>query len=228
MKNNLRDLFQLLCLICALFSGSAGYTDEIIDPKQEVRSQYEPILQLINQHMPNNLDAYKKDLGLLGGFIDQNVRVHWDASSTTSALIGKEVYQTLTIDQEEALVTVVDRTLLRYAIEGFSFYNGQTFNLIDIAISESGRMGWLKILMESPFIPDLNLEVLIKRNKLGVWKAVDVRFKGITYVAIKKHLYRRLINKKGVDGLIDNLEIKNDKFFSKICSAKPKEDSKSC
>ena len=228
MKNDLRYFYLSLWIVCSMFCRSVWAVEEIIDPKHEVRSQYEPILELINQHMPNNLGAYKNDLGLLGGFIDQNVRVHWDASSTTSALIGKEVYQALSVDQEKALVAVVDRTLLRYAVEGFTFYNGQTFNLIDIAISSSGNMGWLKVLMESPIIPDLNLEVLIKRNKLGIWKAVDVRFKGITYVAIKKHLYRRLINKKGVDGLIDNLKIKNDKFFSKICGSKPKEDARSC
>ena len=211
-----------------MICGSALAVDKTVDSKQEVRNQYEPIIERINQQLPNNLIAYKKNLGLLSEFIDKNVRIHWDASSTTSALIGKEVFQTLTPKQEKTLVSVVDRTLLRYAIEGFEYYNGHQFKLTDIAISSSGNMGWMKVLMEASMIPDLNLEVLIKRNKHGIWKAVDVRFMGITYVAIKKYFYRRTINKQGVDGLIDKLKAKNDKFFSEICTSVSKEDSDVC
>ena len=221
-------LFSALLFSGLLFCGSALAVDKALDSKQEVRNQYEPIIERINQQLPNNLIAYKKNLGLLSGFIDQNVRIHWDASSTTSALVGKEAFQTLTPKQEKTLVSVVDQTLLRYAIEGFEYYNGHQFKLTDIAISNSGNMGWIKVLMEASMIPDLNLEVLIKRNKQGIWKAVDVRFMGITYVAIKKYFYRRTINKQGVDGLIDQLKAKNDKFFYEICTSVPKQDSYAC
>ena len=209
---NSRFLLTLL-LGLFLYGGNVWATEKDGDTKQEVRSQYEPIIEFINQHFPNNQSAFDDDPQLLAEFINQHVRVHWDASSTSSALIGKEVFLKLTPDQRQSLVAAVDQTLLRYAMEGYQFYNGQQFNLADIAISSSGNMGWLKILMESPIIPDLNLELLIKRNQQGVWKAVDVRFKGITYVAIKKHLHRRLIKKKGIDGLINNLKSKNRDFF---------------
>ena len=169
-----------LILFGLLFCGSALAVDKVLDPKQEVRNQYEPIIERINQQLPGNFATYKNNLGLLSDFINQNVRIHWDASSTTSALIGKEAYLNLTDKQKKILVAVVDRTLLRYAIEGFEYYNGHQFKLMDIAISNSGNMGWIKVLMEAPMIPDLNLEVLIKRNKQGIWKAVDVRFLGIT------------------------------------------------
>lgn len=192
---------------------SGWATDKHEDAKLNVHSQYEPILKLINERFPSNQSAFDNDPQLLAEFLNQHVRVHWDASSTTSALIGKETFLKLAPDQKQRLVAAVDQTLLRYAMEGYQFYNGQQFNLAHIAISSSGNMGWLKILMESPIIPDLNLELLIKRNQQGVWKAVDVRFKGITYVAIKKHLHRRLIKKKGIDGLIDNLTSKNRDFF---------------
>ena len=233
MKNRLYVCCQSLRLVGfilfgLLFCGSALAVDKALDSKQEVRNQYEPIIERINQQLPNNLVAYKKNLGLLSEFIDKNVRIHWDASSTTSALIGKEVFQTLTSKQENDLVSVVDHTLLRYAIEGFEYYNGHQFKLTDIAISSSGNMGWMKVLMEASMVPDLNLEVLIKRNKQGIWKAVDVRFMGITYVAVKKYFYRRTINKQGIDGLINKLKVKNDKFFSEICTSVSKEDSGAC
>ena len=217
-----------LILFGLLFCGSALAVDKVLDPKQEVRNQYEPIIERINQQLPGNFATYKNNLGLLSDFINQNVRIHWDASSTTSALIGKEAYLNLTDKQKKILVAVVDRTLLRYAIEGFEYYNGHQFKLMDIAISNSGNMGWIKVLMEAPVIPDLNLEVLIKRNKQGIWKAVDVRFLGITYVAVKKYFYRMTVSKNGIEGLIDNLKTKNNKFFAKICNAKPNKDANPC
>ena len=51
--------------------------------------------------------------------------------------------------------------------------------------------------MESPIIPDLHLDLLIKRTPQGQWSGVDVRFKGITYVSIKKHEFRQIIEQQG-------------------------------
>jgi ABC-type transporter MlaC component len=79
--------------------------------------------------------------------------------------------------------------------------------------------------MESPLLPDINLDVLIKRTSVDIWRAVDVRFKGITYVAIKKHKYRDILEVQGVDALIDNLAKKNAKYFTDVCalSAEPEQ-----
>ena len=73
-------------------------------------------------------------------------------------------------------------------------------------------------MMESPVIPDINLDLLIKRTSSGVWKAVDIRFRGITYVSIKKHEYREIIEKQGVQALIALLEKDNSTYFDKLCA----------
>ena len=72
--------------------------------------------------------------------------------------------------------------------------------------------------MESPIIPDINLDILIKRNDTDAWHAVDIRVKGITYVAIKKHKYREILEEQGVKALMDNLTIKNTEFFTAVCA----------
>jgi hypothetical protein len=79
-------------------------------------------------------------------------------------------------------------------------------------------MGWVQVLMESSLIPDLHLDVLIKQVGADDWKAVDVRFKGITYVAIKKHKFRKIIAEKGIQALIGELQTKNLEYFADICS----------
>lgn len=72
--------------------------------------------------------------------------------------------------------------------------------------------------MESPILPDINLDLVIKRNLNNQWHAVDVRVKGITYVKIKKYKYREIIEEQGFDALIDNLTTKNTNYFGAVCA----------
>jgi ABC-type transporter MlaC component len=149
-------------------------------------------------------------------FLDQNVRPFWDPSSTAKALVGSANFKSLNAKTQTRLTASVERTLVRYAFEGIAFYNGQKFELVDVAISDSGKMGWVQVVMRSQILPDLNLDILVKRNKTGIWKAVDVRFKGITYVAVKKHGFQNIMQKQGADALIASLNGKNNAFFDAL------------
>jgi len=92
--------------------------------------------------------------------------------------------------------------------------------VVDVVINQRGTMGWVQVLMESTLIPDIVLDVLIKQTdrEKGIWQAVDIRFKGITYVSIKKHAFRETIEEQGIERLITDLESKNREYFAAICS----------
>ena len=96
-----------------------------------------------------------------------------------------------------------------------------------MAVNAESTLGWVQVRMQSPVLMDLNLDLLIKRIDEGVWKGVDVRFKGITYVSIKKHEYRRIMKKRGVAGLIETLEQKNTEFFTEVCAKSSFQDEPS-
>ncbi|MBT7963110.1 MAG: hypothetical protein HN552_00490, partial [Porticoccaceae bacterium] len=151
-------------------------------------------------------------------FLTSTVIDLWDSSSTTRALVGKTHYKKLGEQQLGSLVAAVDQTLIRYAFEGLDSYGGQVFRVADVVVNEKQGMGWVQVLMESPIIPDINLDILIKRNDTDAWHAVDIRVKGITYVAIKKHKYREILEEQGVKALMDNLTIKNTEFFTTVCA----------
>ena len=223
-----RYLILLLVSAASIAGESSDAEAEDQAVKLQIRHQFEPIIQRVNTQLGENLALYKKDPRAYSDFINQNLRAHWDPASTSSALIGREQFQALDVDHRQQLVTALDATLVRYAFEGFEFYGGQQFSLADIAISRSGEMAWLQVLMESPIIPDLNLDILIKRNDSGVWKAVDVRFQGITFVAVKKYQYRKLLDKQGIQGLTEALTIKNNDFFSQLCDLKDRLDNQTC
>jgi ABC-type transporter MlaC component len=212
----------LLCLFAHILQGAE------VDAKSTLRLQFEPIIARVSQQLLSQHEQYKKDPKAYHDFLDQHVRPHWDASSTARALIGGKQFKPLSKEAKRDLVQAVDTTLVRYAFEGVGFYSGQQFQLVDVAISDSGKMGWVQVLMKSKILPDLNLDILVKRNKMGKWNAVDVRLKGITYVAVKKYQYKKILEKQGVGALIASLNEKNNQFFGELCAAEDKVDKKTC
>jgi ABC-type transporter MlaC component len=221
-RSKLIYAFALLCFFVPLVQG-----DEV-DAKSSLRLQYEPIISLISKRLLDQHQSFKKDPKAYQSFLDQHVRPYWDTSSTARALVGGTQFKAFSPKAQHDFIQAVDKTLIRYAFEGIDFYSGQQFKLIDVAISDSGKMGWVQVVMESQILPDLNLDILVKRNKSGAWNAVDVRFKGITYVAVKKHQFKKILEKQGVGALIASLNEKNNKFFGELCGAKGKVDKQSC
>ena len=123
---------------------------------------------------------------LMNTFLD-----NWDFDATTKALIGGDIFNSLSNLQFKELSRALEITLIRYAFESLSFYGEQKLNVIDIKLNEQQTLAWLKINMESPRFPDIHLDLLLEAYDDNQWKGVDFRFKGITYVNLKKNSYRQ-------------------------------------
>ena len=182
-----------------------------------IASQFTPLFQAVTQELSENQAMYLQNPSAYADFINTSVKSSWDVASTTSALIGKPRFLALAPVEQSSLVAAVDRTLMRYAFEGLEHYTAQIFDVVDVVVNQQGTLGWVQVRMQSPILLDLNLDLLIKRTDNANWKAVDVRFKGITYVSIKKHEYRDIIEKDGVTALIETLNQKNAEFFNDVC-----------
>jgi ABC-type transporter MlaC component len=222
LYTNLLNKFVFAALLW-LMSGTllAGQQEPTQSPQaQAVERQFAPLFTAITGQLSTDKQRYLSDPMAYQVFIDRTLRPLWDITSTTRALIGRSTFETLTSPQRESLVNAVGDTLTRYAFEGLENYSSQQFRIVDVVINQQGTMGWVQVLMESNLIPDIVLDVLIKQTSRenDIWHAVDVRFKGITYVSIKKHAFRETIEEQGIDGLITDLESKNDDYFAAICS----------
>ena len=183
-----------------------------------VLSSFAPLFNQVTLELAQNQQRYLADPVAYHEFVNRVVKPLWDSRSTSTALIGRARFAVLDEADKAALVDAVDNTLRRYAFEGLERYSGQLFRVVDVVVNDRATMGWVQVLMESSLIPDLHIDVLIKHGKDDVWKAVDVRFKGITYVAVKKHKFRQILEEKGIQALIDDLQIKNRDYFADICS----------
>ena len=91
--------------------------------------------------------------------------------------------------------------------------------MVDIKLNEQQTFVWLKINIESPSFPDIHLDLLLRRTDEGQWKGVDFRFKGITYVNMKKNSYRQDFEDLRFKGLIEKLDDKNKLFFEELCQS---------
>ena len=97
------------------------------------------------------------------------------------------------------------------------FYDNQKLRVIDLKINKQKTFAWLKINMDSPRFPDIHLDVLLKRTDNNHWKGADFRFKGVTYVTLKKNSYRQDFVDLKFRGLLKKLEDKNRVFFENLC-----------
>ena len=209
-------------IVLIMMSAISAVANELANPKDARQSAIEEFEQLfvsVTDQLSNRQDNYINDPIAYHAFLVSTVVELWDSSSTTRALLGKKYYESLAKEQRIELISAVDETLIRYAFEGLESYSGQVFKVDDVVINEEKGMGWVRVLMVSPVIPDINLDLLIKRTPQGDWRAVDVRVKGITYVAIKKHGYREIFEEKGFDALLVNLSDKNDEYFKAVCES---------
>ena len=125
----------------------------------------------------------------------------------------------LSISQFKKLSRALQVTLIRYAFESLSFYGGQKLSVIDIKVNEQQTLAWLKINMESPRFPDIHLDLLLKRTFDSQWRGVDFKFKGITYVNLKKNSYRQDFKDFKFEGLLKKLGNKNKMFFGDLCKS---------
>ena len=198
-------------------------SEPVTDTEQKIASQFAPLFRTVTQELSENQAMYLENPSAYADFINSRVKSRWDVASTTSALIGKSRFLALSQAEQGSLVAAVDRTLMRYAFEGLEHYTAQIFDVVDVVVNEKGTLGWVQVRMQSPVLMDLNLDLLIKRTDQEQWKAVDVRFKGITYVSIKKHEFRSIIEQDGVAALIQTLNQKNTEFFTALCSQSSKQ-----
>lgn len=183
-----------------------------------VLQQFTQLFEEVTVQLSTNKERYLKDPIAYYEFVDRVVQPLWDASSTTSALLGRDHFDSLGAVEQQELVEAVANTLIRYAFEGLEHYSAQQFRIVDVVINPRATMGWVQVLMESPLIPDIVLDVLIKQTGKNIWKAVDIRLKGVTYVAVKKHQFRETIEEQGVQVLIADLKRKNREYFVDICT----------
>ena len=190
------------------------------DVTTELITSYRTLLEgKVTNGLLTNYKKYQNSPIEYWSFVNETLFENWNFDVTTKALLGNDIFNSLSEFQFKELSRALEMTLLRYAFESLSFYGEQRLNVIDIKLNEQQTLAWLKINMESRRFPDIHLDILLKRTDDDQWKGVDFRFKGITYVNMKKNSYRQDFEDLKFRGLLRKLDDKNKVFFRDLCKS---------
>ena len=201
-------------------ASTAEVDSNFSDLELEILDKYVPLLEdNVTRNLLANHKNYLESPNEYWNFIEDTLSENWDFNATTKALIGNDIFNSLSVSQFNKLSRALEITLVRYAFESLSFYAEQRLNVIDIKLNEQQTLAWLKINMESLTFPDIHLDLLLKRRDDAGWKGVDFRFKGITYVDIKKNSFRQDFEHLKYQGLLRKLDYKNKVFFIDLCQS---------
>ena len=210
-------LFLFVCTSSQLQAKSDSTLNGL---EMEVINRYNSLLAgKVTSDLLANHKSYRDSPNKYWQFLNETFMDNWDFDATAKALIGNEIFNTLSISQFKKLSRALEVTLIRYAFESLSFYGEQKLNVVDIKINEQRTLAWLKINMDSPRFPDIHLDLLLKRTTHSQWKGVDFRFKGVTYINLKKNTYRQDFEDLKFQGLLRMLDDKNKVFFGNLCQS---------
>ena len=190
------------------------------DFKSKIHDYYNSLLvDTVTSELLANYQQYIQSPNTYWEFLEKTFLINWDFDATTKALIGNEIFNSLSDVQHKRLTRSVELTLIRYAFESLWLYREQKLYIIDLKVNEQQTFAWLKINMDSPRFPDIHLDLLLKRTSDYTWQGIDFRFKGITYVNLKKNSYRQDFEDLKFQGLLRKLDDKNKVFFRDLCQS---------
>ncbi len=211
-------LFVLILHLEPVLAGSEKVNMRTHAAKEMLMRQFVMNIDLISDDLKVNSGSYITNPTAFHRFLIKRVSPHWNAKSTMRALLGKSVFDNLSSIKRDSLANELERTWRRYAYEGIKRYSGQEFLVRDVSINQKGDRGWVKILIKSKLLPDIFIDLLVKKDLGEDWNAVDIRFKGITYVSVKKNAFREVVANRSASALEAQLFDKNQTYFSELCN----------
>ena len=201
-----------------IFASVTDVESTLSDLEKEVLDTYRSLLHdKVTDDLLANYKHYVESPNEYWNFLKETFIDNWDFDATTKALIGDDIFNSLSNLQFKELSRASGVTLIRYVFESLYFYGDQKLNVIDIKLNEQQNLAWLKIYMDSPRFPPIHLDLLLKRTNHDQWRGVDFRFKGITYVNLKKNSYRQDFEDLKFQGLLRKLDNINKVFFRDLC-----------
>lgn len=212
-------MFLFLIFISPSTESEDQYNANLNFVKTEIIEIYDSLLAgKVTDELLLNYENYLDSPNRYWDFLDETFLDNWDFDATTKALIGNEIFHSLSQEEFITLSKTLQMTLIRYAFESLPFYSEQRLSVIDIIVNKKQTFAWLKINIESPRLPNIHLDLLLIRNEKNRWKGVDFRFKGITYVNLKKNGHREDFKRLKFRGLLRKLNEKNKVFFKELCN----------
>ena len=202
-------------LVCGLFINAAtlpvstkyigsATTSEVPEPVQIVESQTNLLMDVLSSRK----QEFDNDPKSLIYFARHKALSHWNLRKTSRLMLGS-YWKNATSEQQERFEEEFLRTLLRYVVKAYGFYDESLVEIISYDWQPKGKGGWVRSVIRLPAGLKVSVDYRMDRNKLKQWKMIDVRVEGISLVSHKRGEYREMINQHGLEALLKTMFEKN-------------------
>ncbi len=174
--------------------------------ESQAESEATPVIEKLNQAL---LDAMKRadELGYRGRYrlLEPVVQEAFDFRAISRYVLGSH-WKRLSPEQQERFVEKMTRYGIATYAAQFDDYGGERFEIL----SEKpfrGRFRVVKAKLRSPEEEDVEFVYILRRTGDG-WKIVDVRYDGISDLALKRGQFSEILEKEGFEALLSKLDRK--------------------
>lgn len=187
--------------------------------KQSLKQFFQYKLDTINGFMQENHEKALQTPSILMTFVDNELLTVWSAKNTIRAMLGAQRWSQLSPVQEAQLIRAYEQTMRRYLYEVMNRYQGQVATVDSIRLNDKQNKGWLTVVLESQSLPDLSIDLKIYKEDTD-WTIYDFSFQGISFVKMKQNYFQTTFDAKGFEGVLADLDRKNQEFTKKLKVAK--------
>ncbi|WP_417446742.1 MlaC/ttg2D family ABC transporter substrate-binding protein [Kangiella sp.] len=187
--------------------------------KQDLKQFFQHKLDTINHFMQENHQKALENPSSLMTFVDEELLTVWSAKNTIRAMLGAQRWSKLTTQQEAILIKAYEQTMRRYLYEVMSRYQGQVAAVDSIRLNDKQNKGWLTVVLESQSLPDISIDLKIYKEDTD-WTIYDFSFQGISFIKMKQNYFQTTFDAKGFEGVLADLDSKNQEFNKKLKVAK--------
>lgn len=211
-------LLFVVAISVSLFGAKSAFADdkeEFSETKQQILSYYNQHFQDIGQILSQNQEKYRADPQALMEFVNSELMPNWSAERTIMAILGVDLWKSLSLEQQTALIEEYGQTMRRYIFETFAKYHGQVVEAQTVKMFSSGKKAWMTVSIDLEPLPSVSLDFKLYQVDDN-WKIYDFSFQGVSFIKMKQSEYQQTLSEKGFDTLLSLLKQKNDMFFDAL------------
>lgn len=207
-------LLSFFCLQSAV-AGASGSNNDFSATKSQILEYYNEHFHNIGEVLSKNQEVYRASPQALMEFVNAELMPNWSAELTIRAILGVDLWKTLSEEQKERLIEEYGQTMRRYIFETFAKYNGQTVKAEEVTMYSSGKKAWMTVAIDLEPLPSVPLDFKLYQVD-NHWKIYDFRFQGVSFIKMKQSEYQQTLSEQGFEKILSLLKQKNDVFFEAL------------
>jgi len=200
-------LFKLaFAPVFALFVMFAAQAQPLSEPEQVVRDTINSIVENIQ----DNRDIYRNDTEKLYQMIEDTLIPTLHVPRMANLILGRETSRSATPEQKRAFANAFKTSVIRtYAPLLLDFAGSEEVVFAPVEIADGADKVTVNAQLIASSGDSYPISLFMSNRKDTSWRAYNMEVAGINFVSTYRLTYGSIISRKGIDGLIADLNSKN-------------------